>query len=82
VVREEATTAWIGDWKAVRVGYGSPLDLYNLRDDPAEQRDVAAKNPELVQRFESFLKSARVDSAIWPVRKTPAKKAVQKGSTP
>jgi len=42
--------------------------------------DVAAANPERVRQFEAFLKSARVDSADWPVRKKPAEKRARKGA--
>lgn len=67
--------ARIGDWKAVRNGLGKPLELYDLKTDPSEKNNVAAQNPELVQRFEQYLKTARVDSEIWPIRanKKPAK---------
>jgi len=58
----------MGDWKAVRPAAGAPLELYNLRADPAEQEDVAEKNPQVVARIEEYLKTARTDSAHWPVR--------------
>ena len=70
--------ARIGDWKAVRYGVRGNLSLYDLKTDPGEQHDVAARHPDVVNRFEEYLKTARVDSEIWPIRETPAKKAARK----
>lgn len=50
-----------GDWKAVRPKPGGPLELYHLRDDPGESRNIAAANPKVVARIETFLKTARVE---------------------
>jgi arylsulfatase A-like enzyme len=58
----------MGQWKAVRLKVNTPLELYDLQSDPGEQRDVAATNPEVVARIEAYLKTARTDSARWPVR--------------
>ncbi|HWH69015.1 MAG TPA: arylsulfatase [Candidatus Sulfotelmatobacter sp.] len=60
--------ARIGDWKAVRLGLKLPIELYDMKTDAAEQHDVAAQQPEVVKRFEKYLKTARVDSEIWPIR--------------
>ena len=53
-----------GDWKAIRTGMAKdpngPLQLYNLRDDPGEKRDVAAANPEVVKRIEKLMVEAYV----------------------
>jgi arylsulfatase A-like enzyme len=57
-----------GDWKAVRLRPGGPLELYDLRADPGETRDLAADHPEVVARIETYLKAARVDSPDFPVR--------------
>jgi arylsulfatase A-like enzyme len=56
-----------GDWKAVRKGLQGKVELYNLRDDLRETRDVADQNPDVVKRVEEILRTARVDSplAIW-----------------
>jgi hypothetical protein len=76
--------ARIGDWKAVRLGTNLPIELYDLKTDLAEAHNVAAQHPDLVQRFEEFLKTARTDSETWPIRenvkkgggkKAPAKEA-------
>ena len=60
-------------WKAVRPQAGEKLELYDLKTDPAEKQDVAEKNPEIVAKFEKFLKTARSESDRWPMKK-PAEK--------
>jgi arylsulfatase A-like enzyme len=50
-----------GDWKAVRPKPNAPLELYNLKDDVGETRDVAAANPKALARIEEYLKTARVE---------------------
>lgn len=37
------------------------LELYNLQDDPAETRNVAAENPQIVQRLEALAEKARAE---------------------
>jgi arylsulfatase A-like enzyme len=67
--------ARIGDWKAVRIGFGGPIELYDLKADPGEAHDVAAAHPDVVERFRAYLASARVDSDLWPIRKDVRKNA-------
>ena len=50
-----------GDWKAVRPKPNAPLELYNLKEDIGETRDVAAGNPKVMARIEAYLKTARVE---------------------
>ena len=50
-----------GDWKAVRSKPAGALELYNLRDDPSETRDVTADHPEITGKLEKLLKQAHVD---------------------
>jgi arylsulfatase A-like enzyme len=59
----------MGDWKAVRKSADSPLELYNLKTDLGEQRDIAVKYPEIVKKIEEYLKTARTDSELWPIGK-------------
>lgn len=73
--------ARIGDWKAVRLGTKLPIELYDLKTDVGEQHDVAAQHPDVVKRFEDYLKSARTDSQIWPIKdKPPAKAGARKNA--
>lgn len=58
----------LGDWKAVRNGPVAPVELFDLKTDPGEQNNVAAKHPDIVAQIETILKSARTDSADWPLR--------------
>jgi arylsulfatase A-like enzyme len=59
----------MGDWKAVRKSPDSPLELYNLKKDIGEQNDVAAKHPDVVKKIEEYLKTARTESELWPIKK-------------
>ncbi len=64
-----------GDWKAVRTAPGKPLELYNLKNDKGETRNVAAQHPDVVKRIEGHLSTARVKSTYWPLRAAPKKSA-------
>lgn len=57
-----------GHWKAVRLKKDAPLVLYDLPNDPLEQHDVSADNPEVIAKIEKYLKTARTESARWPVK--------------
>jgi len=58
----------MGDWKAVRKAPDSPLELYDLKKDIGEQNDIAVKRPEVVKKIEDYLKTARTESELWPVK--------------
>ena len=45
-----------GRWKAVRLAKAAPLELYDLANDPHEERDVAAGNRDVVAKIEQYLK--------------------------
>ena len=60
--------ARMGRWKAVRLKPGAPLELYDLQTDLAEARDVSAAHPDIVAKIDAYLKSARTESARWPVK--------------
>ena len=56
------------DWKAVRNGPSKPVELYDLKTDVAESKNVAGKNPDLVAIAESLMKASRTDDPNWPMR--------------
>jgi arylsulfatase A-like enzyme len=55
-----------GDWKAVRP-HGKPMELYNLKLDPQEKKNVAAQHPDEVKKISDLMAQARTDSDQWPV---------------
>jgi arylsulfatase A-like enzyme len=61
-----------GDWKAVRHNMGA-LELYDLSEDPEEIKNVASDNSVVVAKIEEYLKTARNDSAAWPIKEGPRK---------
>lgn len=60
-----------GDWKLLRPSINEPYELYNLKSDPAEQHNVAAQQPAVVQRLTALMQSARTDSPDWPIKAKP-----------
>ena len=46
----------MGDWKLLEFYEDESLELYNLKDDPIEERNIAAENPGEVQRLRSNLR--------------------------
>jgi len=65
----------MGDWKAVRNGPGAPLELYDLKTDPGEQRDRANAQPDVAAKTEALMKAARVDDPAWPIKADAGRKA-------
>ncbi|MCU0915678.1 MAG: arylsulfatase [Planctomycetes bacterium] len=66
-----------GDWKAVRNGPSAPIELYDLKADRGETRDLAGQKPELVTQAEALMKAARKEDPNWPLRDRPARKPAQ-----
>jgi arylsulfatase A-like enzyme len=64
----------IGDWKAVRHGTQKSIELYNLKDDLGETKDVAADHPDVVAKAKELFQTARTDNPKFPVDETPRKK--------
>ena len=52
-----------GDWKAVRNRPKGPIELYDLKADAGENRDIASAHPDLVAKAETLIRSARVDTS-------------------
>jgi arylsulfatase A-like enzyme len=58
----------MGDWKAIRLTPGKPLELYNLKDDISETTNVANKHPDIIGKIENLLKTARTENEHWPIK--------------
>jgi hypothetical protein len=55
-----------GRWKGIRTaGPDRPVRLHDLKNDIAEQKDVAAEHPEIGKRLGEYLSTARTESADW-----------------
>ncbi len=61
--------ARMGNWKGVRFGFDMLIELYNLKQDIGETKNVADENPEIVSRIEEYLQTARSESKYWPLKK-------------
>ena len=56
------------EWKAIRRNTNRPgatpsLELYDLRSDPEELRDVSAEHPEVVKKLSRWMEDAHTDIA-------------------
>ncbi|QDU42946.1 Arylsulfatase [Symmachiella dynata] len=67
----------LGDWKAIRLDAGLPLELYNLRADVGEKTNVAADHPSVVQQMEQIIKSAHKEPPPQIEPKPPAGRQYQ-----
>lgn len=59
------------NWKAIRTGLkekesDTRIQLYNLETDLGETNNLADQNPEIVSRCRSIMRSARVESRLFP----------------
>jgi len=55
------------NYKAIRHAPDKPLELYDLSCDISEKNDIAEENPDVIARFQAYLKTARTDSPNWPI---------------
>lgn len=69
-----------GDWKAVKNGPAAAIELYDLKADRGESKNLAAEQPGLVAKAAALMREARTDAPDWPL--TPAaKQPKQKAKT-
>jgi len=61
----------MGDFKGIRQNVAKnpdgPIELYNLKNDIGEQRNIAARHSGVVARIEEYMKAARTPSENWPL---------------
>ena len=55
----------LGDWKGYRLGTKAPLELYDLKSDPAEKHDLAAAHPDIVKKIEDIMLAQHTPSPYY-----------------
>jgi arylsulfatase A-like enzyme len=55
VIGEVFQAARRGPWKAVRYGTDGPIELYNLDDDPGEEKELSKREPTIHREFTELL---------------------------
>ena len=68
----------VGDWKALRRNLNplpkakdqkpGEIELYNLAQDPREQKHVAGEHPEVVKELSALMEKQHVKSELFPMR--------------
>jgi arylsulfatase len=65
----------MGDWKGVRqemLRRNNPdplkIELYNLKDDIGESKDLAADHPDLVARLRKLMETEHTPSEVFPIK--------------
>jgi arylsulfatase A-like enzyme len=61
----------MGDWKGVCKPFGGEIELYNLKDDVGETKNLAGGNPAIVGKIRTAMREAHVPSSLWKVPASP-----------
>ena len=56
----------IGQWKGVRYGIESKIELYNLNNDESETNDLSEEHPEIIARITEIFQSSRNQATAFP----------------
>lgn len=64
-------------WKAVRGGPSKPVEIYDLKSDVGETKNIAEAHPELVEKAKTIFEEAHTPHPDWPLvnKKAPKKAA-------
>ncbi len=81
----------VGNWKGIRTNLHplpaekdkapSEWELYDLKNDPAETKNIAAQHPEIVAKLKAIAKEQHVPTMLWPISAldgTPPEQAAKK----
>ncbi len=55
----------LGEWKVILKKYGEPLELYNIIEDPSEEKNLANEYLDKVKELNEIMKSQRKPSPYW-----------------
>jgi arylsulfatase len=64
----QAQAIIVGDYKLLRTKQSADWQLYNLRQDNAEQHDLAAQNEQKVDELLELVEATRIKSEIFPLK--------------
>ena len=56
-----------GDWKAVRNAPEMPIEIYNLKDDSGETKNLAGSRKDLVEKAATIFKESHTPDPNWPL---------------
>ena len=56
----------IGNWKGVRYGIDSAIELYDLSEDEDESLDVSNNYPDIIERINNIFKNKRDETPAFP----------------
>jgi arylsulfatase A-like enzyme len=60
-----------GNWKGIRLNAATikdgPIELYDLKTDPAEQNNIAANHPDIVKQIATYMQQAHTADPNWPL---------------
>src|SRR5207248_4884589 len=59
----------MGDWKTIKPEPNAEVELYNLKNDLAETKNVAAENPEIMRQVKKILAAEHTDERKYPAEK-------------
>lgn len=62
-----------GDWKGYRLGAKAPLELYDLKTDPAEKNNLADAHPDVVKRIDAIMTAQHTPSPHYLMPEQPRK---------
>lgn len=54
-------------WKAVRNGPSAPIEIYDLKTDSGEIKNIAGAHPELVEKAKTIFQQAHTPHPDWPL---------------
>jgi arylsulfatase A-like enzyme len=55
------------NWKAVKAPHTKPIELYDLSSDIGEEHNVAAAHPDVIAKFDNYIRTARTSTPDWPI---------------
>jgi arylsulfatase len=64
--KAHTTCVRMGDWKALTPKPGGPWELYDLKNDPTETKDLAAAHPEVLARIKAIAEREHTPERDYP----------------